>query len=347
MNPKISVIIPVYNAEKYLSAALDSVLLGSFSDFEIIAVNDGSCDGSLAILNAYRERDARVRVIDKHNTGVSDTRNVAIAAAEGEYLAFLDSDDVYATEYLERMYDAVSESGADIAVCDYVTFRGDAPAFECGGKTSPKSATVGDILDSGRMTALWLKLFKKELVEKNSIAFDTALAFGEDLFFSWMTCLCSSKIVSITDKLYGYRMSPEGATARYHDNLYGKYKGAFEKLKQFAAAHGADVDCIRGIDVYFVRRLPTLAFMCARSKDGFFKKMKYISRILEDEVIANISKNYFDELIRGESGSTVSLYQAAANKKALRVFLYGAKLEFRLKLSKLKGRIEEKRRDKK
>ena len=347
MNPKISVIIPVYNAEKYLAAAIDSVLYGSFSDFEIIAVNDGSADSSLSVLRSYAERDTRVRVIDKPNTGVSDTRNTAIAAAKGEYLAFLDSDDVYAPEYLERMYGAVTESGADVAVCGYVTFRGDAPTFEYGKDCAVSCVTAGDILDSGRMTSANLKLIKKELLEKNGIAFDTALAFGEDLFFSWMACLCASRIVSVTDKLYGYRMSADGATARYHDNLYGKYKSAFEKLKQFAAAHGADADCIRGIDVYFVKRLPTLAFMCARSKDGFFKKIKYISQILWDEVVTNITENHFDELVRGESGSAVSLYRAAAEKKALRVFLYGAKLELRLKLSRLKGRAEEKKRDKK
>lgn len=346
MNPKISVIIPVYNAEKYLSAALDSVLLGSFSDFEIIAVNDGSTDGSLSILREYSERDSRIRVIDKSNTGVSDTRNVAIAAADGEYLAFLDSDDVCAPTYLERMYAAVSETGADVAVCDYVTFRGEKPTFDIGDKAEAEEVTTRELLNTGRMTSLWLKLIRKRIVTENNIAFDTKLAFGEDLFFSWKACIASRSTVSIPDKLYGYRMSADGATARYHDRLYEKYKRAFDDLKSFILERVPDAELIREADVYFVKRLPTLSFMCARSKDGFFKKFKYVRRILSDSVIRDISENHFDELTEGESPRAVSLYRAAAKKKALRVFLYGARLELKLKLSRLKRRAEEKKRDK-
>ena len=346
MKPEISVIIPVYNAEKYLAATLDSVLTGRFADFEIIAVNDGSSDTSLAILNEYRARDGRIRIIDKPNTGVSDTRNVAIAAAEGRYIAFLDADDIYSPDYLERMHSAAEASGADVTVCGYVTFRGDAPHFP-SESSEARPTTVRELLDTGLMTSMCVKLVKREIVLNNGIAFDRELAFGEDLFFSWRACLAAESTVRLEDQLYGYRMSAEGATARYHADLYEKYKAAFESLKEYALEHGADEDAVREIDLYFVKRLPTLSFMCARSKDGLLKKRRYVKKILNDSTVRDITENHLNDLIKGENKKGVSLYRAAARKRVGRVLLYGTMLEYRLKLSRLKRKIEERRRDKK
>ena len=347
MKPKISVILPVYNAEKYLRNTLDSVLGGSFRDFEIVAVNDGSCDSSLAILEEYRERDARVKVIDKPNTGVSDTRNVAIAAAEGEYLAFLDADDVYSPEYLERMYSVAEACGADVTVCSYVTFRGEKPSFPQCDSREAKPTTVKELLDMGLMTSMCVKLVRKSIIIDNGIAFDKDLAFGEDLFFAWRACISSEKTVRLDDKLYGYRMSSEGATAKYHDRLYHKYKAAFESLKEYALGHNVGEDSIREIDIHFVKRLPTLSFMCARSKQGIFKKRRYIKEILNDNTVRDITENHLDELVRGENKKAATLYRAAAKKRVSRVLLYGIALEYRLKLSRLKRKLEERRRDKK
>ena len=347
MKPKISVILPVYNAERYLRNTLDSVLGGSFSDFEIVAVNDGSRDSSLAILESYRERDGRVKVIDKQNTGVSDTRNVAIAAAEGDYLAFLDADDVYSPEYLERMYSAAEACGADVTVCSYVTFRGDAPIFPTNESREAHPTTIRELLDTGLMTSMCVKLVKKSIVLDNGIVFDKDLAFGEDLFFSWRACISSENTVMLDDKLYGYRMSAEGATAAYHDRLYHKYKAAFEGLKEYALGHNASEDAIREIDIHFVKRLPTLSFMCARSKSGFLKKKRYIKEILNDNTVRDITENHLDELVRGENKKAATLYRAAARKRVSRVLLYGIALEYRLKLSRLKRKIGERRRDKK
>lgn len=346
MNPKISVILPVYNAEKYLCETLDSVISGAFADFEIIAVNDGSTDGSLDILRSYAERDNRVKIIDKPNTGVSDTRNVGISAAEGEYLAFLDADDIYAPEYLERMYSAAEESGADVTVCGYITFHGDAPAFAASVSQAAKPTNIKELLGTGLMTSMCVKLVRRQVVTENNIEFDKNLAFGEDLFFSWKVCLASEKTVKVSDVLYGYRMSSDGATMRYHDRLYEKYKHAFDELKAYASERGRGEEEKREIDIYFVKRLPTLTFMCARSKGTLRSKLKKISDILADEVIRNITGNHFEELTAGEGKKGKKLYLAAAKRRKLSVFLYGVKMEYKLKLSRLKRRIEERRRDK-
>lgn len=123
MKPMVSIIMPVYNAQRYLRETVESVMAQTFQEFEVLAVNDGSTDESLKILQEYAEQDERIRIIDKENSGVSDTRNVGIAQAKGEYLAFLDADDLLSPEYLAVMADAAQRTGADMLVCNYVPFH--------------------------------------------------------------------------------------------------------------------------------------------------------------------------------------------------------------------------------
>ena len=115
--PEISIIVPVYQVEKYLSECIDSILAQTFTDFELILVDDGSPDNCPALCDAAAKRDSRVRVIHKQNGGVSTARNAGLDAAQGNWIAFVDSDDTVEPEYLEKMHKAVLETGADFAIC--------------------------------------------------------------------------------------------------------------------------------------------------------------------------------------------------------------------------------------
>lgn len=114
--PKVSVIIPVYNVEQYLSRCLDSVISQNFNDMEIICINDGSKDASLRILEEYAGKDSRIVIIDKKNAGVSAARNDGIAAAKGEYLAFLDGDDFWEADCLAKIYQEAEHNHSDIVI---------------------------------------------------------------------------------------------------------------------------------------------------------------------------------------------------------------------------------------
>lgn len=127
MNELISVIIPVYKVEAYLTACVESVLAQTYEQLEIILVDDGSPDNCPKICDEFAARDSRIRVIHKENGGLSSARNAGIDAARGEYLAFLDSDDLWTPVFLERLCRAAQETGADFAVCLFRRFRGDPP----------------------------------------------------------------------------------------------------------------------------------------------------------------------------------------------------------------------------
>ena len=117
--PLISVVVPVYNVEKYLPKCLDSLLAQSWQELEIIVVDDGSPDNSWDIMQEYARRDSRVRPIRQKNGGLSAARNAGVEAARGEWIGFLDSDDYVAPEMYERLYRAAAEQGAQMAVCSF------------------------------------------------------------------------------------------------------------------------------------------------------------------------------------------------------------------------------------
>lgn len=121
--PQISIIVPVYNVEPYLGQCIDSILAQTFTDFELFLVDDGSTDGSGLICDEYAKRDSRVLVIHKKNGGQSEARNVAIDIAGGEYITFIDSDDLVSSQYLMQMLTAARENDADITVCDLQHFN--------------------------------------------------------------------------------------------------------------------------------------------------------------------------------------------------------------------------------
>lgn len=127
MKPLISVVIPVYKVEAYLAACVESVMAQTYQNFEIILVDDGSPDNCPRMCDDLAARDSRIRVIHKENGGLSSARNAGIDAARGDYLAFLDSDDLWTPLFLERLYWAIEETGADFSVCLFRRFRGAPP----------------------------------------------------------------------------------------------------------------------------------------------------------------------------------------------------------------------------
>ena len=326
----ISVIIPVYNAEKYLRETIQSVLNQTYQDFEIVAVNDGSTDHSLKILESIS--DPRLKIINKENTGVSDTRNVALHAAMGEYICFLDADDYLSRNYLQHMYRIVENKNADMVVCNYVPFRG-TPVF-IENKVVPQFVQSTKILAKADVLILvGTKLIKKSTLFNNHILFENKMTYGEDLFFCWKTFLVSKNVWMIDETLYGYRMTPSGATSKYHANLYEKYKSAFEDLKHFSDDEHYEMD------VFFTTRIPSFIRMTIREKSGILQKRNRLKYILGDPIIKKTLQNW-DEFVKEIKPAEVSLYKKCRDGKIYSLLIYGYKGQLRNNLSFFKSRIK-------
>ena len=225
-SPKsISVIIPVYNVSAYLSACLDSILAQTFTDIEIIAVNDGSTDNSYEILDEYARRDARIRVFNQSNEGVSAVRNKALSYATGEYIVYVDADDYLAPTMLELLYRRAKKVDADVVICNFKYVRNGEPvpstSVRLGARFQAKECfSVADIDYSGikRWTpfvVVWNKLFKRSFAMEH-IHFPPKLRFEDTP--AMFDALYHAKRISVIDEaLYFYRVNIEGQFTSIRD----------------------------------------------------------------------------------------------------------------------------------
>lgn len=190
MRPMVSIIVPIYNAEQYLRRCVDSILNQEYTDFELLLVNDGSTDASGDICEEYGDQDPRVIVIQKENTGVSDSRNRALDRARGKYLQFLDSDDWITPDATRLFVRAAEEYGCDMVISDFYRVVGE------------RLSTKGDIEEEGVLTreefaahmmenpadfyygVLWNKLYRRDIVEEHNLRMDTDINWCEDFMFN-------------------------------------------------------------------------------------------------------------------------------------------------------------------
>lgn len=178
--PKVSVIMAAYNAEKYISRALDSILAQTMNDFELIVVDDGSTDTTADIVDAYATRDTRVRVIHQDNGGVAKARQAGIDFASGEYTIHMDSDDWADSEMLQDMYDAAIANSADILICDYYETFPDREVYNTQRLDPADRVSVFGQMLNNLAGALWNKLIRRELYAQYGVRFNPEIRDEED-----------------------------------------------------------------------------------------------------------------------------------------------------------------------
>lgn len=214
---KISVVIPVYNVESYLDATLQSVLQQSFHDFEAICINDGSDDSSEEILWKYAKQDERIKVISQRNGGVSMARNMGLQNAGGEYICFLDADDVLHPQFLELLYNAIAQTKADVAWCEYVSISSDDVNLQKFDRYQLNRSlqTYPNILECliarhpNPQVSLWNKLYKTDMVRGSN--FDAGIKVAEDYIWLHKVLYHSKLAVYVPEVLYFYRIRPGSA----------------------------------------------------------------------------------------------------------------------------------------
>ena len=207
--PLVSIIIPFYNACDTIARCLDAILGQNYRNLEVILVNDGSTDASPDVVREVCESDARVKLVDKPNTGVSDSRNKGLDVASGEWVYFVDADDWMVPEAISTLVEAAQLGGSDLAVTDFFRIRKGAVAHKHGPATGTVSMRQFLRYMSRRpanhyFASLWNKLFKRSVIEEISLRFDTGISFGEDHVFI-LEYLRRIESVSLIDRpLYFY-----------------------------------------------------------------------------------------------------------------------------------------------
>lgn len=207
---RVSVIIPVYNVEKYLERCLKSVVEQSLKDIEIIVVNDGSTDGSGAICEKFAKSDNRIKIINQKNKGIGSARNTGMKSASGEYIGFVDSDDWIDSDFFEKLYDTAQEYGADIAYADFIRKGKYKHKIRMGIREKKVSVDIYDKMKHCRNLTLgcvWNKIYKRDLIESNGLSFPEGRLF-EDGIFSMQAIYYANRTVSVPDTYYYYFVNP-------------------------------------------------------------------------------------------------------------------------------------------
>lgn len=220
---KVSIIIPVYNAEKYLDTCIGSVLAQTHKDLEVIIIENGSSDGSLAICEKYASSDERVQVVHMDvNIGTGAARNKGLELASGSYICFLDADDWVEPTLVEKYIRAAEPISADVVLCGYIGFRGDDEEHHNFGSHTFTTADevhkyVATWFPDGRVGFIGNKFYKASLVKKLSFL---ELSRLEDGFFNLDVFTCAKSCVVIPDELYHYRLSPASVVIAKHNQEY-------------------------------------------------------------------------------------------------------------------------------
>ena len=306
----ISIIIPVYNTEHFLHQCLDSVLSQSFTNWELILINDGSKDKSPEICKEYEMKDSRVRYLSKFNSGVSDTRNMGLKEAKGTYITFVDSDDYLETDYLRMLFDASQEGSIDIiggglifqysdgrkdeiqlAQRDIEYMSGkDALCFACD-MTRP---IVGFV--AGR-------LISRKVITDNNIRFDKTITMNEDSLFNYQCYIKSKQIAIIRACNYNYRIHGNSTTekAKLDPEHYRTKLLAFKKIREIAE-----------------KELPNTQFERNVNREYYVSTINYLNYCFADGRIPGDVKSLLNEAKEAKNKSGDAL---KCNKNDLEMLL--------------------------
>ena len=220
----ISIIVPIYNSEKYLHRCIDSILAQTFTDFELLLINDGSKDNSGTICDEYAAKEQRVRVFHKENGGASSARNVGLDNAKGEWITFVDSDDWIEKNYIHQLCDF--ETKSDLYLCGYKPYF-----IYIKSATYKNKDEIKDILNKHifYFSSVYGKLFRSDIIKQKSIKFDKNINYAEDTVFVFSYLLHINSIHTIASAAgYHYLNSEDSLTKQTRTSQQGVY--IFSKL---------------------------------------------------------------------------------------------------------------------
>ena len=279
--PLISVIVPVYNVEKYLSKCIDSIIAQTYTNLEILLVDDGAKDSSGAICDEYAQRDSRIRVIHKENGGLSDARNRGIEEARGEYLGFIDSDDYIDPDMYEVLYETLTKHDADMSMCGvYELYDGQEARqvdkisdFSCTPEEAMKIVIDGQINYAYAVN----KLYKRELFDEIRYPVGKII---EDAFVI-LFLLEKTKKVALTDaRKYYYFHRENSITSRTFSKKHYDCIEAHENNYKFIIEHHPSLEKTARMRLYWSRFFVLDKMLCADNveKSEYMPLVKYIRR---------------------------------------------------------------------
>lgn len=303
MNPKISIIVPVYNAEEYIKKCINSILNQTFGEIEVILINDGSTDRSLEILREYESKDSRIRIINQNNSGPSVARNKGIKVASGDYIGFVDSDDYIEQEMYEVLYKTAIADRAQITMCNYkevhiynnTSLLSDHKLQE--GKLYNRYEIEHDIISKFSKSenygfySLWNKLYHKEWLLSTDILMDESRDHAEDwwfniqLFSQLESFICSSKT------LYNYiHINQTSLMRKYRENQFDL---CLDGRKKLIATIKDDLIDYRDLNTRFIFEYLGYILNTVKNVENKNKCYLLVENVLKNTEVQKSCRNHY------------------------------------------------------
>lgn len=307
--PAVSIVMPVYNVEKFIKKSILSVLKQTFSDFELIIVNDGSADSSMDVANQYAVEDNRILIVNKSNGGLSDARNEGLKNARGEYILFLDSDDEISEKLLEITVKKIRESNADLVMFGYHkdTMNKDEKLLYSnkikilgGTYTQSEKKRIeisSELLDL--MGYAWNKLYNRKFIIDNDISFEKGLSLIEDIVFNKKALIKATKISILEETLYHYKQrNRKSLVNTFRLNTFELQMRAIECRKEILMNWRIDLNIleknIANLHVNAIRSSCSNLFF-KKNQLNINEKYMYIKRMLENNLSRERINNFYPE----------------------------------------------------
>lgn len=297
---EISIIIPIFNAEKTLQNSLDSIKKQTFTDFEVLMINDGSSDNSGEICEKYSLEDDRFITFHKKNGGVSSARNIGLKYSIGKYITFLDADDCFDQEMLIIMLSNLKKYKVDLAVCDFeeltdyslpnsvekIALKREQSVVEYYDFTLKKNMVPFFYLRTINRMVIWNKIFKKSIIDESKLIFDEDLVYGEDHLFCAKYYLKVKSVIWVKENLH-YRIRHEENITNYYDN---RRISSLEAYRRIISLLGRDFSDLQPVTKSAMLESSLHILTRVQSKKDYLELKKWVI----ENVVSQIKLNDLD-----------------------------------------------------
>lgn len=335
---EVSIIIPVYNVEKYLSKCLDSIINQSFKNFELLLIDDGSSDNSGKICDEYAMNDKRIKVIHKKNEGVSRARNIGIDLSKGRYIMFCDSDDFVKRDWCKKLYDLQKNNLNSICLCGFTTINFRDDKCEYIDKVLDKNKKINHInikdffllYEKHLVNSPWNKIYESQIIKKNNIKFNENITLGEDLLFNLKYFeFVKGDIVVLNECKYNYILrNEESLDNKYYSDLYDIYVMLYRKIYDTMSFFKIDFEKYRYNyykSYFFMLKRVLKNTFSEKSNMNIFEKIKYNSYVIKSEdfkiclnnIDYNVISNRYKWLYQKGNYFLIWVYEYLGKKKYL------------------------------
>lgn len=337
MSIEVSILIPVYNTEKYLKRCLDSVISQTLKNIEIIVVNDGSNDNSQDIIEEYATKDSRIKYYIQKNSGLGATRNKGIELAQGEYIAFLDSDDWVEANCYEKLYKKAIKEDSDLVICNYlIDFYNKSIRYKNKYYNNDKDRYMNDVILRNVSGFSWNKLYKKSIIDDYKMRFPVRgeLENVEDQYFTIRYLYLSKSISFENSCLIHYTIRSSSIVNSYQRNILEDGVLLYKSNYNFFKLHNASeniYDLLNlGLLKHIIHTIRNEMKSCNKYK--FNDKIKNLAKIINDDICYK-SLVYFHE--------NKNILDLNNDEKLYLNLLYSNKIYILYFIAKLRSRISE------